>query len=85
MKPFSIILCPPGLDILLDLQTEEVLTSYKTGYGMRVVVHEQGTRPFPSSEGFTLSAGFETHFGLRVVRWTAMLFPKLTSSVRPAV
>ncbi|XP_070194592.1 degenerin unc-8-like [Littorina saxatilis] len=61
-----------GLDIIFNLQTEEMLPSYKTGFGLRVVVHEQNTRPFPSSEGVTLSPGFETHFGLRLEEVTRL-------------
>ncbi|KAK7487515.1 hypothetical protein BaRGS_00021217, partial [Batillaria attramentaria] len=63
---------PSGLDIVFNLEIEESLRSFKTGYGMRVVVHEQGTRPFPSSDGMTISAAVETHFGLRLEEVTRL-------------
>ncbi|KAK7495033.1 hypothetical protein BaRGS_00013673 [Batillaria attramentaria] len=63
---------PSGLDVIMNLEIEESLQSFKTGYGMRVVVHEPGTRPFPSSEGMTISAAVETHFGLRLEEITRL-------------
>ncbi|KAK7487516.1 hypothetical protein BaRGS_00021218 [Batillaria attramentaria] len=45
-----------GLDLIFNLEAEESLSTYLTGYGMRVVVHERGTQPFPSADG--LSAKF---------------------------
>ncbi|XP_076469683.1 acid-sensing ion channel 1-like [Babylonia areolata] len=63
---------PSGLDLLMDLQTEELLTSFSAGYGVRVVLHEPGTRPFPVSQGFTLGAGLETEFALRLDEFTRL-------------
>ncbi|KAK7487513.1 hypothetical protein BaRGS_00021215 [Batillaria attramentaria] len=54
-----------GLDLIFNLETEESLTTYLTGYGMCVVVHERGTQPFPSADGLSASAGFQTHFSLQ--------------------
>ncbi|KAK7099908.1 hypothetical protein V1264_022944 [Littorina saxatilis] len=62
----------PGaaLDITFNLEPEEFVTSYKTGYGLRVVLHENGTRAFPSTEGFTISSGTETNVGLKLTEVT---------------
>lgn len=53
--------------MILNLETEEFLETHKTAYGLRVVLHERHTRPFPTSEGFTAAAGEETNIGLRLV------------------
>lgn len=59
--------------MILNLETEEFLETHKTAYGLRVVLHERHTRPFPTSEGFTAAAGEETNIGLRLVSpWRQM-------------
>ncbi|KAK7099617.1 hypothetical protein V1264_022704 [Littorina saxatilis] len=61
-----------ALDLTLNLESEEFVTSFKTGYGLRVVLHEEGTRAFPSSEGFTVSSGAETNIGVKLTQITRM-------------
>ncbi|XP_046584648.1 amiloride-sensitive sodium channel subunit alpha-like [Haliotis rubra] len=57
-----------GLSMVINLESEEFIETFKTGYGLRVVIHDNGTRPFPGSEGFTVSAGSETSIALKLVR-----------------
>ncbi|XP_076462883.1 acid-sensing ion channel 4-A-like [Babylonia areolata] len=57
-----------ALVLTLNLETEEFIDGYKTGYGMRVVLHEHGTRPFPSTEGFTVSSAAETEIAVRMTQ-----------------
>ncbi|XP_025110911.1 acid-sensing ion channel 2-like [Pomacea canaliculata] len=57
-----------SLEMILNLETEEFLETHKTAYGLRVVLHERHTRPFPTSEGFTAAAGEETNIGLRLTQ-----------------
>ena len=35
--------------------------------GLRLVIHEPGTLPFPEEEGFTLNPNYETTIGMRMV------------------
>ena len=36
-------------------------------FGLRLVIHEPGTFPFPEEEGFTLNPMYETTIGMRLV------------------
>lgn len=36
-------------------------------FGLRLVIHEPGTFPFPEEEGFTLNPRYETTIGMRLV------------------
>ncbi|KAK3580991.1 hypothetical protein CHS0354_007025, partial [Potamilus streckersoni] len=56
-----------GLTLTLNLQNWEFLEGVSQGYGARLVVHEPGTIPFPSTEGIFISSSFETNIGLRMV------------------
>ncbi|KAL3869755.1 hypothetical protein ACJMK2_042396 [Sinanodonta woodiana] len=56
-----------GLIITLNLENWEILEGVSQGYGARLVVHEPGTIPFPSTEGIFISSFFETNIGLRMV------------------
>ncbi|XP_041359965.1 amiloride-sensitive sodium channel subunit beta-like [Gigantopelta aegis] len=56
-----------GLDMTLDIQTEEYIETFATGYGVKVVIHENGTLPFPGTEGVMLSAGAESHVILKLI------------------
>ena len=51
----------------LNIETEEMIESYGTGYGLRMVIHENATLPFPGSEGFMLSSGAESHVIMKLV------------------
>ena len=64
-KPTYIKFPFEGLRLDLYAETEEY--SARDGYGMRLVIHEADSLPFPSDEGITISTGFETVIGLRLV------------------
>lgn len=38
--------------------------------GIRLVIHQRGTLPFPEEEGITLNPNYETSIGMRMVRYT---------------
>ncbi|XP_067679109.1 amiloride-sensitive sodium channel subunit alpha-like [Haliotis asinina] len=57
-----------GLSMVINLESEDFIDTFKTGYGLRVVIHDNGTRPFPGSEGFTVSAGSETSIAMKLVK-----------------
>ncbi|KAL5016079.1 hypothetical protein ScPMuIL_005668 [Solemya velum] len=57
-----------GLALTLNIEPEEYVTNFATGYGIRLVLHEPGTYPFPLEEGLTMSTGYETSIGLRMIQ-----------------
>lgn len=50
----------------MNLEVPEYITTFMTGYGARLVIHEPNSVVFPQSEGITISPGFETSIGLRM-------------------
>ncbi|XP_060598498.1 amiloride-sensitive sodium channel subunit alpha-like [Ruditapes philippinarum] len=56
-----------ALKLTLNVEIDEYVDNFSTGYGIRIVFHEPGTYPLPSHEGITLSPGTETNIGLRRV------------------
>ncbi|KAK7477363.1 hypothetical protein BaRGS_00031428 [Batillaria attramentaria] len=57
-----------GLDIefyLGNLDMDEPMPLDMISDGMRVVIHERGTRPLPGSNGYSVSAGTQTIFGIQ--------------------
>ena len=56
-----------GIKLTLNLEMDEYIKNFASGYGIRIVFHEPGTFPLPADEGMTLSPGFETSIGLRLV------------------
>jgi hypothetical protein len=59
-----------GLSLILYTENDEYLSGISQGYGMRLLIHEQGTFPMPNDEGILISSSFETSIGLRLVRRT---------------
>ncbi|KAK3580988.1 hypothetical protein CHS0354_007022 [Potamilus streckersoni] len=57
-----------GFTLTLNLQNWEFLESVSEGYGARLVIHQPGTIPLPSSEGIFISSSFETNIGIRMVQ-----------------
>ncbi|KAL4240209.1 hypothetical protein ACF0H5_001003 [Mactra antiquata] len=57
-----------GFKLTLNLEIDEYIANFTTGYGLRLVFHEPGTHPLPSKDGITLSPGTETNIGLRTVK-----------------
>ena len=56
-----------GLQLKLFLETDEYLPGITNSQGIQVVIHDQGTLPFPGEEGLAVRAGTETFIGLRRV------------------
>ncbi|XP_061175625.1 degenerin deg-1-like [Saccostrea echinata] len=56
-----------GLRLTLNIETFEYVKDYMDAFGMRLVIHEPGTFPFPEEEGFTLNPRFETTIGMKMV------------------
>ncbi|XP_062611576.1 amiloride-sensitive sodium channel subunit alpha-like [Saccostrea cucullata] len=56
-----------GLRLTLNIETFEYVKDYMDAFGMRLVIHEPGTFPFPEEEGFTLNPNFETTIGMKLV------------------
>jgi len=51
----------------MNLQRDEYVSNFASGYGVRIVFHEPGTFPLPSSEGITLSPGTDNNVALKTV------------------
>ncbi|XP_045177052.2 amiloride-sensitive sodium channel subunit beta-like [Mercenaria mercenaria] len=64
-----------GIKLRLNLEVDEYIKNYASGYGVRLVFHEPGTFAMPAEEGLTLSPGHETMIGLRVVNITRLPYP----------
>ncbi|KAK3096142.1 hypothetical protein FSP39_023666 [Pinctada imbricata] len=56
-----------GLELILLTENSEYLRGITDGYGARVVVHPQGTFPYPHDQGFFISTATETNVALRLV------------------
>ncbi|XP_069139292.1 amiloride-sensitive sodium channel subunit alpha-like [Argopecten irradians] len=56
-----------GLWLTLNLEIFEYITSFATGYGIKLLIHPPGTVVFPTVEGIVLSPGQETSVALRMV------------------
>lgn len=61
-----------GLEMILYLETNEYLEGVTSGKGAQVVIHEQGTLPFPDEEGIAVTAGEQTMIGLRQMQITRL-------------
>lgn len=59
-----------GLQMILQVEEFEQVENFLDGSGVRLVIHEPGTVPFPEEEGFTLSPGYETSIGMKMVTVT---------------
>ncbi|XP_078319796.1 FMRFamide-activated amiloride-sensitive sodium channel-like [Crassostrea virginica] len=56
-----------GLRLVLNIETKEYIQNYMDATGLRLVIHEPGTLPFPEEEGFTLNPNYETTIGMRML------------------
>ena len=57
----------PGLTLVLYMELEEYLTGISQGYGLRLVVHEPKSFPFPADRGIYISPASEWHIGMKMV------------------
>ncbi|GFR83374.1 amiloride-sensitive sodium channel subunit gamma [Elysia marginata] len=56
-----------GLQLQLFLETDDYVPGVANSKGVQVIIHDQGTLPFPEDEGVAVAAGTETFIGLRRV------------------
>lgn len=61
------LLLSQGLQMILQVEKFEQEENFLDGSGVRLVIHEPGTLPFPEEEGFTLGPGYETSIGMKMV------------------
>ncbi|GFN77780.1 amiloride-sensitive sodium channel subunit gamma [Plakobranchus ocellatus] len=54
-----------GLVLKLFLESDEYVRGIASSRGIQVIVHDQGTLPFPDEEGIAVKSGSETRIGLR--------------------
>ncbi|KAJ8317417.1 hypothetical protein KUTeg_005321 [Tegillarca granosa] len=59
-----------GLWLTLNLESDEYMTNFADAYGIKLIIHEPGTFPFPAEEGITINPNFETTIGLRMASTT---------------
>ena len=62
--PFSYVV---GLALELNAQQAEYMVGITTTAGFKVVIHDPKVMPFPEDEGISISPGFESSIGIRVV------------------
>ncbi|KAI8785652.1 degenerin unc-8 [Biomphalaria glabrata] len=56
-----------GLELVLFLEIDEYIPGITSGQGAQIVIHEQGTYPFPA-EGISISAGDQTVIGIKQMK-----------------
>ncbi|XP_059164362.1 acid-sensing ion channel 1C-like [Physella acuta] len=56
-----------GLELTLFIETDEYLPGITHNKGVRVVIHEQGTVPFPDEEGLSVMPGTNTYIGIKQI------------------
>lgn len=54
-----------ALDLLLNVQQDDYLPLVTQSAGIRLSVHPNGTKPFLTSKGISITTGFETHVVLQ--------------------
>ncbi|KAK3790663.1 hypothetical protein RRG08_048787 [Elysia crispata] len=71
-----------GLQLKLFLETDDYVPGIANSKGIQVVIHDQGTLPFPEEDGMAVKAGTETFIGLRRVEISRLGSPygKCTSA-----
>ncbi|KAL5007108.1 hypothetical protein ScPMuIL_015914 [Solemya velum] len=57
-----------GISMTINLENHEFIEKYRRGYGARMVIHDQDSVPLPEENGITLSAGYETTIGLKMLK-----------------
>ncbi|XP_059164385.1 FMRFamide-activated amiloride-sensitive sodium channel-like [Physella acuta] len=61
-----------GLELVLHLETEEYVPYFTTNNGIRVVVHEPNSLPFPDENGLSVMPGTNTFIGIKQVNVTRL-------------
>ena len=62
-------------DDLLESTTYHTISNVGNAAGVRVIVHEYGTLPFPVDEGIDIPPGFSTSLGMRVTKYVRLPQP----------
>jgi len=57
-----------GVHLVFNVETHEYFDKVTSGYGVRMVIHEQGRVVLPETVGLTLSTNQETNIGLRLTK-----------------
>ena len=68
-----------GLALELNAQQAEYMDGITTTAGFKVVIHDPKVMPFPEDQGISISPGFESSVGIRVVsisnwNWSHVFF-----------
>lgn len=63
----------------MNIETNEYVADYMDAFGLRLVIHEPGTFPFPEEEGFTLNPRYETTIGMRLVSFDILFLLFISS------
>ncbi|XP_013421868.1 amiloride-sensitive sodium channel subunit beta [Lingula anatina] len=71
-----------GLSLAVDIQQDEYVGGLTHEAGLRVLIHSQSVVPFPEDEGFTVSPGFATSAGMRLVNITRLEHPYKSNCTR---
>ncbi|XP_013411979.1 acid-sensing ion channel 4-like [Lingula anatina] len=74
-----LVSCTYGLSLQLDVEQEQYLGGLSNEAGVRVLVHSQGNIAFPEDEGFTVSPGFATSVGLKLVSTSRLTHPYISN------
>jgi hypothetical protein len=53
-----------ALSLILNIESNNYIPVLSSSIGVRVIIHEQGTYPFPATEGFSVPVGFQTDVGI---------------------
>ena len=64
--------------MILNVDQADYVTQGDDMAGIRMVVHEQGSMPFPEDEGLALNPGQSTSIGLRQVTILNISFTSLS-------
>ena len=53
-----------GLDVIFNIEQDEYIGPLSHSAGVRVIIHNRTTMPFPAEQGFTISPGEITYIGM---------------------
>lgn len=56
-----------GLELLINIDKDEYLDFLTDGFGIRVDIHDKGTRAYPLESGVSISPGAAAFIGLQMV------------------
>ena len=65
---FIDVFCVAALALELNVEQYEYVTDVFNTAGARLIVHNQGIRPFPQEEGVNVAPGYHTNIGVTRVK-----------------